>query len=271
MTTFCYDLSRELISFDFYGWLVKVKSLGATEITFDTAPQLVTPWSPEMVRRRFESIIAPGPALLGLPSREGADGERLGVGCSRLGHLVKAAKLAPLPRLASVLRPGTARYTVTMRQQRRKSPFRNSNDHAWRIFAADIGAHVIEDYDVKPIHLHERMALYAGAEMNFGVSNGPMVMCSLSAYPCMSFCWGRGSDQREVLRKYGMPYGTNAPWCGVDQFTYWADDDLGTIRRHFQVWKEHKNGNALSQDSKSEARCDRQQGRLDPQDRASGG
>ena len=268
MTTFCYDLSRELISFDFYGWLVRVKSLGATEITFDTSPQLVTPWSPEVVRRRFESIIAPGPALLGLPSREGSDGERLGVGCSRLGHLVKAAKLAPLPRLKSLWLPAHERYTVTLRQQKRKSPFRNSNEYAWRTFAEEIGAFVIEDYDVKPIHIYQRMAFYAGAEMNFGVSNGPMVMCSLSDYPCMVFANGRGSDQREVMRKYGMPYGTNAPWCGPEQFMLWDDDDLGTIRRHFQVWKEYRDG--LSQNTKSENRGDGRE-RIDPQNRTSSG
>jgi len=267
MTTFCYDLSRELISFDFYGWLVRVKSLGATEITFDTSPQLVTPWSPEVVRRRFESIIAPGPALLGLPSREGTDGERLGVGCSRLGHLVRAAKAGSLPRLRSVWPAGSARYTVTMRKTR-KSPFRNSNEYAWRTFADEIGALVIEDYEVRPICIHERMALYAGAEMNFGVSNGPMVMCSLSPYPCMVFANGRGSDQREVMRKYGMPYGTNAPWCGPDQFMLWDDDDLGTIRRRFQVWKEHRDG--LSQNTKSENRGDGRE-RLDSSNRASGG
>jgi hypothetical protein len=242
VTTFCYDLSRELVSFDFYGWLVRVKALGATEITFDTSAQMVSLYAPEVVRRRFETIIAPGPSLLGLPSREGIDGERLGVGCSRLGHLVKAAKANPLPRLKSVWPPGHSRYTVTLRQQRRKSPYRNSNKPAWLTFAHEIGALIIEDYDVVPICIHERMAAYAGAEMNFGVSNGPMVLCGLSPYPCMSFCWGRGSDQREVLRKYGMPFGTNAPWCGPDQYTLWDDDDLDTIRRHFKVWKESKHG-----------------------------
>ena len=35
MTAFCYDLSQELISFDFYGWLVRVRALGATEIVFE--------------------------------------------------------------------------------------------------------------------------------------------------------------------------------------------------------------------------------------------
>ena len=261
MTTFCYDLSRELVSFDFYGWLVRVKALGATEITFDTSAQLVSLWAPEIRRRRFETIIAPGPALLGLPAREGIDGQRLSVGCSRLGHLVKAAKAHSLPRLKSVWPAATAKYTVTLRQQKRKSTFRNSNEPAWRTFAREIGAVIIEDYDVKPICIHERMALYAGAVMNFGVSNGPMVMCSLSPYPCMSFAWGRGSDQREVLRKYGMPFGTNAPWCGPNQYTFWDDDDLGMIRRRFQVWKEYSDG---TQETKREDR-------RDPQDRASGG
>lgn len=237
MTAFCYDLSTELLSFDFYGWLVRVKALGATSITFDTAPRPIKPWPPEVFRERFNSIVAPGPALAGLPSCEGIHGMRLNPGCSRLGHLVYAATTMKLPRLKSVLPPANTRYTVTLRQQSRKSAFRNSNEPAWRKFADEINALVIEDYDVKPIGLHERMALYAGAEMNFGVSNGPMVMCELSPYPCMSFAWGRGSDQLEVMRKYGMPHGSNAPWCGHNQFRFWEPDDIDTIRRAFHIWR----------------------------------
>jgi len=46
---------------------------------------------------------------------------------------------------------------------------------------------VIDDYYAKPIHLHDRFALYAGAKMNFGVCNGPVFTLSLTEYPVAMF------------------------------------------------------------------------------------
>src|SRR5262245_15256404 len=112
-----YDCKYEHITFDFYYWLVTAALRGATEIVFDTrelAPEL---------RHRFDSIIAPGPALLGLPCREGTDGDRLPTHPGsrfKLWHFVDVANAGPLPRLRSVLPAGSARYTVTMRNQTRQ-------------------------------------------------------------------------------------------------------------------------------------------------------
>jgi hypothetical protein len=139
--------------------------------------------------------------------------------------------------LRSVLPPGSARYTVTLRHQVRKSPYRNSNEAAWRQFASDIGAILIDDYDDRPIHLHERVALYAGAEMNFGVSCGPMFLCSVTEYPCMIFNWG---CQRPFLEKVGLRYGEQMPWFGKDQIAVWGPDDLPSIRRNFDAWRESR-------------------------------
>ena len=109
----------------------------------------------------------------------------------------------------------------------RKSPYRNSNQAAWRQFACEIGALVIEDYDDRPIHLHERVALYAGAEMNLGVSCGPMFLCSVTEYPCMIFNWG---CQRPFLEKIGLRYGEQMPWFGRTRLRY-GGDDFPNIRK----------------------------------------
>lgn len=227
-----YDLQYELATFDFYNWLVMSAADGATEIVFGTKHYRDSIWPREILRKRFETIIAPGPALLGLPSREGDDGERRRT--SKLKEFVTFCRERKFPRLRSVLPPGSARYTVTLRKQRRKSPFRNSNEAAWRIFAKEIGAVVIEDFDVRPISLHDRVALYAGAEMNFGVSCGPTFLCSLTEYPCMTFNHG---SLRPFLEKIGLRFGEPMPWCGENQITVWERDDLNTIRRHFAAWE----------------------------------
>lgn len=232
-----YDLKYELLGFDFFGWLVIAAARGATEIVFGTREIKESIWPAEVIWRRFESIIRPGPALAGLPWREGDDGERLDFGAwpkFKLPRLVEFCKERSFPRLRSYLPPAEARYTVTLRQYD-KSPYRNSDEQVWRTFAAEIGATVIEDYSVEPIHLYERMALYAGAQMNFGVASGPMFLCTLTDYPCMSFDWGLG-PQKQVLELSGIPAGSNLPWCGDNQYALWKPDDLSTIRKSFEAW-----------------------------------
>jgi hypothetical protein len=129
--------------------------------------------------------------------------------------------------------PGDVRYTVTLREEPRL-PWRNSNGAAWRAFAAEIGALVIEDHQVNPIGLHTRAALYAGAEMNFFVVNGPMHVCSLMGAPLLCF----GANKCEGgLGRTGIAWGENYPWHGPDQRLIWEDDTLENLRRHFTAWR----------------------------------
>ena len=90
---------------------------------------------------------------------------------------------------------------------------------------------VIEDYAVKPIPLHERMALYAGAEMNFGVGNGPLTMLALTPYPMMMFASGTDPGRRT---RFGLLPGERIPWMGERQHLIWDNDDLGKLRREFE-------------------------------------
>jgi hypothetical protein len=233
--TFCYDLSEELCTFDFFGWLVQAQAEGATEIAFDVRWFRPSIYSGQQLWERYTSILAPGPALAGLPSRQGTDGIKLPIGSSRMGRLVALSRQRRFRPLSSVLRPGVARYTVTLRHQQ-KAKYRNSNEAAWRQFAQEIGATVIPDYDDEPMHLHERVALYAGAEMNFGIMSGPMTLCSLTEYPCMIFACGRGKEGIQ-MDKYGVPRGSQLPWMTPNQFSLWGDDDLVTLRQTFKEWK----------------------------------
>jgi hypothetical protein len=231
-----YDLNVELNSFDYYGWQAQVAAMGATEIVFDLPRGAVR--VPEYDARfaRFASIILPGPAMLGLPHRLGQDGPTLA--SSRFRHLCPWAKQhgANFPRLRSVLGRGPYQFTVTMRNQKTK-PDRNSDQVVWRTFAEEIGAHVIEDFDDVPIHLHERMWLYAGARMNFGIVSGPLTMCSFSIYPCVTFgwewAWGNG-----FYEKAGISYGEAMPWLGPNQFTEWEVPTLARLRRWFAEWSK---------------------------------
>lgn len=229
-----YALSRHIAGFDFYPWLVMQAGHGARNIVFDIRNPKTNRWSADAVMRRFESILRPGPALLGLSCSIGTEGTQLS-GYTQ-GELVRLCRRGfKVPRLKSVLPPGKERYTVTLREEGR-IPERNSNLEAWRTFAAEIGARVIEDYEVEPIHLHERMALYAGAEMNFFVTNGPVMLCFLSEYPAMGF-----DVNISPMTKSGVPFGDGYPWLLPDRHRQiYETADLPTIRKHFQAWQKSR-------------------------------
>ncbi len=57
-----YDLRYQHFTFDFFGWLIEWAHKGATEIVFANADNPIK-------RKRFETIVAPGP------------GRARGVGC----------------------------------------------------------------------------------------------------------------------------------------------------------------------------------------------
>lgn len=204
------------------------KAGGAEAVAFDTTRLTHSKFTPEQIRARYESILKPGPALLGMDSWEGTEGIQYGpYNQPELCDLVKAG--LEIPRLKSVLPPGNERYTVTLRRTHRW-PNRNSREDDWRVFAAEIGARVIEDYDVEPIHLHERMALYAGAEMNFFVTNGPVMLCFMSEYPAMGF-------DVQNSPPAGFSFGESYPFLLPQHKQIWEPDTLENIRRHFNLWR----------------------------------
>lgn len=233
-----YDLKRRITSFNVFEWLIIAAGKGATKIVFDARNMKAGKWDRATCLRRFDSICYPAPAFLGLESVAVYKGE-LPEQCF---DPVDGAGGAPLvrfwnergaiPRLRSFLEPRTVPYTVTLRKTER-SPGRDSDEAVWRDFAQEIGAHVLPDYDVEPIHLWERMALYAGARMNFFVSNGPGVMCSLSEYPCMMF---NTQHARGSLLGDGLSDGAQYPWMLKNQRTIWEIATPESLRRHFYHW-----------------------------------
>jgi len=236
-----YDLHDDINSHDFYQWLVAAKALGVTEVVLDLSRGFRdSKWPLKESWERYRTIVKPGAALAGLPSREGTDGIKIAhYKLQYLVRFVRKAKNPTLPRLRSVLPPKrVARYTVTLRQQPVVHLHRNSNIEAWTSFAKDIDALVIPDYVVKPIDLYERMAIYAGAEMNFGVDNGPMTILSLTEYPYMAFKYNRNA---QYLHKCGLDWPQRFPWCvGDDQMMFWEDDEIENLWERFSTWKNRR-------------------------------
>ena len=229
-----YDLGKMIASFNFFEWLLLAQAAGAKKIVVNVSSPKTNKWEKETVRRRARSIILPGPALAGLPVEIGEEGVQpvsLPASAALVSHWKRGGKFR---RLETVKPAGNERYTVTLRNTQRANG-RNSDEDAWRVFADEIGARVIEDYDVVPIHLHQRMALYAGAEMNFFVSNGPAILCSFTEYPCMIFdCHhARGSLKAACIGEWEQ-----YPWMlAGKQYAIWELATLENIRRYFSLWK----------------------------------
>jgi hypothetical protein len=132
----------------------------------------------------------------------------------------------PIERLRSAKPAATCKYTITLRCSHRV-PGRNSNEPAWRQFGKEIGATIIDDYYVRPIHLHDRMALYAGAKMNFVINGGIATLLSLTAYPTTIFAT---NASRHGLWKIGIMPETKFPWMLASQHMVWKDDTLDNLR-----------------------------------------
>lgn len=211
-------------TFDFFTWLPIVKKRGAKRVVIYDNVVRTKKFSEEVTRRRIETIILPGPALAGLPWSRGNQGEI--IGSYRMSEL---AALGEFERLKTVLPPKNVRYTVTLRNYGHR-PNRNSDQNLWREFAEQIGAHVIEDFADKPIHLHERMALYAGAEMNFGVTNGPVWMLFMTPYPVTMFDCAINAP---LWEEHGIKPGSQLPWALSNQKLVWKrptmDDLLAAV------------------------------------------
>lgn len=217
-----YDLSKRLTTFDFFTWLVHVQTLGATEILFDERRIFSTKWDIAEAEQRVRKVLKPGCAFAGLPYRsvQGFFGLN-DLGQDIGSHMLQNLFGKSFRKLQTVKPNGSARYTVTMRQTRHR-PQRNSNREKWLEFADRIGAVVIEDHSVKPIHIHDRMALYAGAEMNFGVTNGPMGMLYLTDYPFTVFdCL----TNVKGFESHGIPAGGQIPWAKPNQRLVWDHQD----------------------------------------------
>lgn len=227
-----YDLSARIVSFDFSSWLVMAAAKGATKIVFANLDRIRSKkWPRDIAIKRFESILWPMPALLGLEtsiSDTGGEEMPFSTDPSALVAWVKSGKT--FPRYRSVLPAGTERYTVTLRKDWRLPGF-NSNEVAWRRFAEQIGARVIEDYDVDQLPLHERFALYAGAVMNFGTVTGPTHLVTLSHHPAMIF---RANHHAHGFSGVGIANGGNYPWALPGQCLIWEDDSFEVITRNYK-------------------------------------
>jgi|SRR5262245_61061 len=220
-----YRLSDQSASFEFFFWLCYVVARGARETICDISNPKTTKMSQQDIDLYLESVIIPGAAFAGVPISVQTGAHGMTASARDLLPYVRAG--GQFKRLETVKPPGTAPYTVTLRNHKRAKN-RNSGP-AWRQFAEEIGATIIEDYADKPMHIHDRMALYAGAKMNFTVCNGPAGMLALSPYPQRMFVPNQSSRNAQV--KFGVELEAERwPWMSQVQRLVWKEDTIENLR-----------------------------------------
>lgn len=225
-----YDLTRYPANFNFLEFLVCSRTLGSDHVRFDNSRGYQAKYSREDTKRRMQSICEPACALAGMTFDYG-EGKGIDPGYHIDAVLRVYEQCHGISKLKTVLDPKDVKYTITMRNYKRYE-HRNSGE-SWRRFAEEIGALVIEDYTDHPIHLHERMSLYAGAKMNFFVANGPGSLCVFSDLPYIQVMKNIDVAYHKAC---GYPPGSQYPWRVENQHLVWSDDDLDTLRRTMDDW-----------------------------------
>jgi hypothetical protein len=200
--------------------------------------------------RRFGNILVPLCKLAGLDFTVGGkvegpefpyfygDVDRL---YTKLGHIAKfSSKLEPSEREPYV--------TITLRDSFRNT-YRNSNREAWFKFAdwinaQGLDAEILDECETAPLDPEVRMALYAGARMNLGSSNGPMALCHFSDAPYLTFNMsppqpaGEGDyDNDQMLRRQGLSPGTQLSFHHDRQWLLWEPDDFETICHYYRRYE----------------------------------
>lgn len=81
-----------------------------------------------------------------------------------------------------------------------------------------------------------RLALYEGAVMNVGSSNGPVATAFFSTAPMLQFDQLRASrfNRLKWRAMLGFSAGEQYPWSAPNQRMTWEDSDANTLRSHFE-------------------------------------
>lgn len=226
-----YRLDEYPANFNFFEFLVAASTAGATHILLDHSRGVRKKYPDQVLTNRLLSIVEPGCALAGCTYEYGS-GKGIDPGYHFNVVVDAFEKYGTIKKLQSVLPASKERFTVTLRNQQRRAHRNSSPD--WIRFANEIGARVILDYENEPLDLHERMALYAGAEMNYFVANGPGVLCICSDYPYTTFMHSVYDTYHQSIK---LPIGSQVPWSKPNQRIIWKPDNYANIRHaHRQLF-----------------------------------
>lgn len=234
--TLLYDLSNRPASFDFVTCCAIAMTCGTKHVRFVYGQWKQKNYTIEQAEERFKSIVEPAVSLWGMDytigKREGTEYPHM------LRNAIETYKI--FGRLNKIEYPVKPRGYITITLRNSRNPERNSKDDEWMRFASrcKTKAIIIRDNEDRPLELGDRMKLYAGAQMNFGVINGTMTLCfhSDAPYICMRTigCERSGSTSPEFSRGNGITPGFQFPWANAAQRLSYLDDTCSNIEQEWE-------------------------------------
>lgn len=246
MSTVIYDLSKMPTTFDFVAFAVNAKTLGAHQVHFAINGEIQSwKYPKDTAWKRFGNIVIPICRLAGLEYTVG--GMRDGMTCSYLNKdLIALYKQnGRLEQLKPTRKVEDTEYiTVTLRDSNRNVQ-RNSNMPAWTRFVETVRGRgmkvvVLAECEHQPIDIEHRFALYHNAQMNLGVSGGPMALCHHSSAPYITINMNPPNDgnaqydNTRVLKAHGLDHeGAQWPWRTARQILVWEPDSYENIIRAY--------------------------------------
>lgn len=215
-------MSTRPATFDIVNFCANAKTLGATEVVFDTSKGFqAKKFSPEIAEMMYRNVLIPVALEFGFSVSEGIEGDFT---CGQRWD--DCFETFREKRRMSILQYGGERsgVSVTIRDSIRNT-HRNSNTSAWRRFADDVGAIVIDDAYKVQISIKDRLAIYRKCRMNYFCSNGPGVLCMFSNLPYAFFSPDSAKGTwTSTLNRFQMP------WATENQKIIWQNDSYENIK-----------------------------------------
>jgi len=241
-----YDLATMPTTFDFATWSVIAKTHGCNHVRFIYEGKIATWKYPETVAwRRFANILIPITRLAGMTYSMG--GAVAGYAYPyATGDTIKLFnQTGKLEKLKSVIPSPQGPYTTITLRNSFRNRYRNSNVDAWMKFKGHLESSgkkvvVIPECEDDPVDLIQRMALYAGAEMNLGASGGPMQLCLISDVPyiVLNIVPKNDTDEKtydlEALHKKTDYWQTQLPFANSRQLLVWEPDSFENIVKAYE-------------------------------------
>jgi hypothetical protein len=236
-----YDLSVYPTTYDMAAWCVLVKTMGANHVRFVYDGKIASWKYPEEIAwRRFTNILIPMCSLAGMSWKieKTRQGFTAGYHVGQVNALYKQrGHIAKLQAVTDTKKRGY--ITITLRQSIRNK-WRDSDIKAWERVKVDLERKgreviVIKDREFSPLDLRKRMELYQFADMNLGVSSGPITLCYLSDAPYLSFNLTPTGEMEEFLARGGFPKGSQFAFRNENQKIVWEPDTYEVISRELEA------------------------------------
>ncbi|MFC3228787.1 6-hydroxymethylpterin diphosphokinase MptE-like protein [Marinibaculum pumilum] len=256
--TFTYDMSMAPASFDFVTWLgvCSTAAQGPWDLQVLPGPNQgfrqddLPPQDIEMRRQFFDNVMLP--AIRMFPVRHlsvyPADPLPRTMPNYMVSDLQQAKPIVGLTVPEWALRTVRTVYsepfvTITTREASHWS-IRNSNMEEWRKVAKAMeakGFRVVwlrdAEKEIGPgFSVIMRAALYECAHMNFGVSNGPMMLAYLNPkarYIVSKIIADTPVTSQQWMSRLGLAYGDDWPWSLPGQKLLWTEDRADSVLKTY--------------------------------------